>query len=111
MLIRRFQDLEREGEAFGPELVRHGAQQRLAPSLASIAAIGAVMLPFALMGSPAGLEIIHPMALVVLCGLASLTALSLFVAPTMYLRLATSRDRPAIVEEEVETETTTAVVR
>jgi Cu/Ag efflux pump CusA len=99
-LIRRFQDLEREGDAFGPELVQRGAQQRLAPSVTSLAAIGAAMLPFVVMGSPAGLEIVHPMAVVVLCGLVTLAALSLFVVPALYLRFAAGRDRPAVLGDE-----------
>jgi hypothetical protein len=38
------------------------------------------------MGSIAGLEIVHPMAIVILCGLVSSTAVSLFVLPALYLR-------------------------
>ena len=41
VLIRHFQDLEREGGAFGPELVERGAQERLAPILTTAAAIAA----------------------------------------------------------------------
>jgi len=86
-LIRHFQHLERqEGEEFGRELVARGAQERLAPVLASAAAIGAAMLPFVVMGPTAGLEIVHPMAVVVLCGLATSSALILFVLPALYLR-------------------------
>jgi Cu/Ag efflux pump CusA len=87
VLIRHFQDLERtEGESFGAALVKRGAQERLTPVLASAVAIALAMLPFVIMGSTAGLEVINPMAIVILCGLVSSTALSLFVLPTLYLR-------------------------
>jgi Cu/Ag efflux pump CusA len=100
-LIRHFQHLEREeGERFGPELVSRGAQERLAPLLASAAAIGAAMLPFIVMGPTAGLEIVHPMAVVVLCGLASSSALVLFVLPALYLRFGVAHP-PA--EQEADT--------
>jgi Cu/Ag efflux pump CusA len=90
--IRHFQDLERtEGESFGAALVKRGAQERLAPVLASAAAIALVMLPFVIMGGTAGLEVINPMAIVILCGLISSTALSLFVLPALYLRFGSSQ--------------------
>lgn len=92
VLIRHFQHLElKEGEEFGHDLVARGAQERLAPVLASAAAIGAAMLPFLVMGATAGLEIVQPMAVVILCGLATSSALILFVLPTLYLRFAVSQ--------------------
>jgi len=100
-LIRHFQHLEREeGEQFGPELVSRGARERLAPLLASAAAIGAAMLPFIVMGPTAGLEIVHPMAVVTLCGLASSSALVLFVLPALYLRFGVAHPR---AEQEADT--------
>ena len=92
VLIRHFQDLERtEGESFGAALIKRGAQERLAPVLASTAAIALAMLPFVIMGGTAGLEIISPMAVVILCGLITSTALSLFVLPALYLRFGSSQ--------------------
>jgi hypothetical protein len=44
------------------------------------------VLPFLFLGSPAGLEVVHPMALVILGGLVTSTLLSLFVVPALYLR-------------------------
>jgi Cu/Ag efflux pump CusA len=119
-LIRRMQDLEREGDAFGADLVRRGAGQRLAPTVTSAMAIGVLLLPFVVMGSRAGLEVIHPMAVVVLCGLVTWVALTLFVLPTLYLRLATADDRGAVTKDEADdlpvfagegTDDSTAVVR
>ena len=86
VLIRHMQDLAPEIGRFGPALVERGAQERLRPILTSAAAIAAVMLPFAIAGSPPGLEVVHPMATVVLGGLMTSTLLSLFVLPALYLR-------------------------
>ena len=86
LLIRHFQDLEREGESFGPELIERGARDRFVPLLTSALATAVVMLPFVIAGSRPGLEVVHPMAVVVLGGLVTSILLSLFVLPTLYLR-------------------------
>lgn len=88
LLIRRFQDLEREDENRGPRLVARGAEERLGPIVTSAVAIAGVMLPFVIAGGETGLEIVHPMAAVVLGGQVSSLLLSLFVLPALYLRLA-----------------------
>ena len=100
LLIRRFQDLEREGEGFGPALVARAAGERLAPILTSAAATTAVMLPFVVAGTQPGLEIVHPMSVVILGGLVSATLLGLFVLPALYLRFGGRR--PAVSPEEEE---------
>jgi Cu/Ag efflux pump CusA len=102
MLIRHFQDLEREeGEAFGPDLVRRGARERLGPILASTTALALVALPFVILGSRPGLEVVHPMAIVILGGLVTTTFLSLFVVPALYLRFAGDRRSTLSPEEEL----------
>ena len=98
VLIRHFQDLEREGESFGRELVERGARERFAPILTSALATAVVMLPFVIAGSPPGLEVVHPMAVVVLGGLVTSTLLSLFVLPALYLRFGGRQ--PAVSPEE-----------
>jgi Cu/Ag efflux pump CusA len=86
MLIDRFQRLRvDETQAFGAELVRRGAGDRLAPTLTVAVATAAAVLPFVIMGNVAGLEIVHPMAIVMLGGLLTSTLLSLFIVPTLYL--------------------------
>jgi Cu/Ag efflux pump CusA len=90
MLVRRFQDLEREeGEALGPDLVRHGARDRLGPILTTTFALALAALPFVVLGSRPGLEVVAPMAVVILGGLVTSTLVTLFVMPALYLRFAT----------------------
>jgi Cu/Ag efflux pump CusA len=101
VLIRHFQDLERyDGEAFGPQLVRRGVQERFAPIVTSATALGAVALLFVILGSKPGLEIVQPMAVVILGGLVTTTLVSLFVVPTLYLRFG-ARQQALSPEEEL----------
>ena len=48
-------------------------------------ATAAAVLPFVIMGDVAGLEIINPMAIVILGGLVTSTLLGLFLLPALYL--------------------------
>jgi Cu/Ag efflux pump CusA len=98
VLIRHYQELQRQGEEFGPGLVERGAQERLAPILTSTSATALVMLPFVIAGSIPGLEVIHPMAIVILGGLVTTTLYSLIVLPALYLRFGTRQ--PSLSPEE-----------
>jgi CzcA family heavy metal efflux pump len=99
-LIDRYQRLERsQGSSFGPELVVNGSGERLTPILTTAFATGVALLPFLVMGNRAGLEIVHPMAVVILGGLVTSTLLSLFVVPTLYLRFGGGR-RAAMTHED-----------
>jgi Cu/Ag efflux pump CusA len=87
VLLRYFQDLERHGdETFGTELIRRGVSDRFGPMLTTAAATATVALVFVILGSRPGLEIVSPMAGVILGGLLTTIALALFVLPTLYLR-------------------------
>ena len=93
VLVNRYQDMERsEGEAFGLDLVLRGAQERPAAVLMTALATGLILVPSLLLGNIPGLEIIRPMATVILGGLVSSTLFSLFVIPTLYLRYGASRE-------------------
>jgi cobalt-zinc-cadmium resistance protein CzcA len=74
------------------EVVVRGAQRRLRPVMmtASIAAIGLVPLLFA---SGPGSEIQRPLAIVVIGGLISATALTLILLPILYQRFGTEGER------------------
>jgi Cu/Ag efflux pump CusA len=95
--IREFQDLEWvRGEPLGPALVQRGAQQRLVPVLTSACALAAVAAPFAVLGPRAGLEVLHPMAVVILGGLLTTTTTALLVLPVLYSRFAVATQRPML---------------
>jgi Cu/Ag efflux pump CusA len=65
--------------------------ERLAPILMTALTAGLALIPLALGGDKPGSEIQTPMALVILCGLTTSTALNMFVVPALYLRFG----RPA----------------
>jgi Cu/Ag efflux pump CusA len=68
------------------DAVRRGASERLVPILMTALAAGLGLVPLALAAGEPGSEIQAPMAVVILCGLASSTALYMFVVPALYLR-------------------------
>jgi Cu/Ag efflux pump CusA len=99
--IRHMQDLERyEAEAFGPALVARGARERLAPTLASVIGLAVVALVFVVLGPRPGLEVVNPMAIVLLGGLVTTALASMFMLPTLYLRFG-GRQPTLSPEEEL----------
>jgi Cu/Ag efflux pump CusA len=94
MMISHFQHLEEvEGEPFGRNLVLRGAAERLSPILMTAGATAFALVPLVVAGTIPGHEIEHPMAIVILGGLATSTLLNLFVVPPLYLRFAKPRRR------------------
>jgi Cu/Ag efflux pump CusA len=86
------------------EAVRRGARERLVPILMTALAAGLGLVPLALSGGEPGSEIQAPMAVVILCGLLSSTALNMFVVPALYrqfgaLTRAIPPDLPAALAE------------
>jgi CzcA family heavy metal efflux pump len=92
-LFRHYQRLEEDGGAFGPELVLRGSRERVGPIAMTAAATALALFPSAVAGNVAGLELVHPLAIVVLFGLITSTVLSLFVMPVIYLRFGASPER------------------
>ena len=89
MLLSHYRTLVlEEGHPWNRETAELGAMHRLAPILmtASVTALG--LLPLAVRAHVAGQEIEGPMAIVILGGLFSSTALTLLVLPTLSLRFA-----------------------
>ncbi|HEY7686530.1 MAG TPA: efflux RND transporter permease subunit [Gemmatimonadales bacterium] len=93
MLIRHYQHLEEvEGEKFGPGLVLRGTRERFASVLVTTITTAAAMLPLVVLGKVAGLEIVHPIAAVILGGLVTTTVFNLHVVPALYLRFGGRRE-------------------
>jgi len=92
MLISRYRNLEREGENFGAELVQRGTRERSAPILMTAVTTALAFLPLALFGNIAGLEIVRPMAMVILGGLVTTTLFTLVGIPAMYVLFGAARE-------------------
>jgi CzcA family heavy metal efflux pump len=87
MLISHIQHLmTREGVTDLREAVHRGAMERLSPILMTALSAGLALIPLALALGKPGSEIQTPMAIVILCGLLTSTALNMFVVPALYLR-------------------------
>jgi Cu/Ag efflux pump CusA len=85
MLVSHYRHLEEvEGEAFGPALVLRGAEERLTPILMTALATGLALVPLIVSGNLPGHEIEYPMAVVILGGLITSTAMNLFLLPPIY---------------------------
>ncbi len=87
--------VEHEGVTEPREAVVRGALERLSPILMTALATGLGLVPLALSGGSAGSEIETPMAIVILCGLLTATALNMLVVPALYLRYGGVKERIA----------------
>jgi len=92
LLLAHFEQLvEDEGESWSPQTIVRGAQERLIPILmtATVTALG--LLPLALQMNRPGQEIEGPMAVTVLGGLLTSTALNLVLLPALAQRFSGPR--------------------
>lgn len=97
VLVSYFNQLHAEGLAL-KDAVMQGAKRRLRPVMmtASITALGLIPLLFA---TGPGSEIQRPLAIVVIGGLITATALTLILLPVLYLRFSQSRPAPTLQQE------------
>jgi CzcA family heavy metal efflux pump len=87
MMISHFEHLvHAEGMNWGLEAAIRGASERLVPILMTALVTALGLLPLAIGTGEAGREIEGPMAIVILGGLLTSTALNLLVLPTLALR-------------------------
>ena len=95
IMVDHIQRLHATGEAATPlDAVRRGANERLAPILMTALATGLALVPLALSLGKPGSEIQAPMALVILFGLISSTALNMLVVPALYSRFGSIMQAP-----------------
>jgi CzcA family heavy metal efflux pump len=83
--------MEEESVSDFREAVLRGAEERLAPILMTALAAGLALIPVALGTGKPGSEIQAPMAIVILSGLLSSTALNMVVIPAVYFRFGRAR--------------------
>ena len=87
MMISHFEHLVQvEGETWGLHAALRGASERLTPVLMTAMVTGLGLLPLAIGSGQPGKEIEGPMAIVILGGLVTSTALNLLVLPSLALR-------------------------
>jgi CzcA family heavy metal efflux pump len=85
LMIEHYHHLLAEGKSFRDAIVQ-GSLERLNPILMTALAAGLGLIPLALGGGEPGKEIQTPMALVILGGLLSSTALNMIVVPSLFYK-------------------------
>ena len=75
--------------------IEAAARDRLVPVLTSTLAIAALVLPFVVLGARQGLEIVHPLSVVLLGGLVTTAFITMFALPAAYRHFAPSPARAA----------------
>jgi Cu/Ag efflux pump CusA len=83
LLVDRYRQLLAEGVVCRDAITR-GSLERLSPILMTALAAGLALIPLALGGGEPGKELQTPMAIVILGGLLSATALNMVVLPALY---------------------------
>jgi Cu/Ag efflux pump CusA len=75
------------------------AERRFAHIFISSLALASILLPIIIIGGVAGLEVLQPMAVVILGGLTTAVMSSLFIQPALYLRFARATRRDDVWQE------------
>ena len=98
MLVSHIKHLQTdEGVTDFRTAVVHGATERVVPILMTALAAGVALIPIALSAGEPGSEIQAPMAMVIMFGLLSSTALNMIVVLILFERFG----RPALVDDPV----------
>ncbi len=85
LMIAHYQHLLTEGKSLR-EAILQGSLERLNPILMTALTAGLALIPLALGGGEPGKEIQTPMAIVILGGLFSSTALNMVVVPSLFFK-------------------------
>jgi copper/silver efflux system protein len=109
LLVAHYRQLLGEGVPFREAVVR-GSIERLSPILMTALTAGLALIPLALGGGEPGNELQTPMAIVILGGLLSATALNMLVLPALYwlygerdvaVETAAERESAALLRPEI----------
>ena len=73
-----------EGEVFDHTMIVRGSLERLSPVLMTALVTAFALAPLLFEAERPGTEILHPVAVVIFCGLISSTLLDSFLTPVMF---------------------------
>jgi Cu/Ag efflux pump CusA len=96
-------DAGKYGGQITKELVLEGTRERFLPIVLTALATALAFLPFVVFGNIPGLEIMQPMAIVVLGGLITATLVNLYLLPALYLWLKPQTQTDDQVEAKIAT--------
>jgi CzcA family heavy metal efflux pump len=93
LLVRSYQTAE-ETETRGTDLIQRITREHVGRVVLTAFTVAIALVPLVLFGGVAGVEVLRPLAAVVLGGLVTSTLLTLFVVPALYLQLAPRTPQP-----------------
>lgn len=99
LVTHYFHLMEAEGESFSPEMVLRGSLERLAPVLMTALTAGIALIPLVVGGNKPGLEILYPVATVILGGLVTSTFCEFFIHPGLFWKFS-GKDAERLVRSE-----------
>lgn len=88
LVTHYFHLMEQEGEAFSEKMILRGSLERLAPVLMTALTAGMGLLPIVLGGQKPGLEILYPVATVILGGLTTSTFCEFLIHPGLFWKFS-----------------------
>jgi HME family heavy-metal exporter len=88
LVTHYFHLMREEGQPFSPETILRGSLERLAPVLMTALTAGIGLLPLVVGGRKPGLEILYPVASVILGGLVTSTFCEFLIHPGLFWRFS-----------------------
>jgi HME family heavy-metal exporter len=99
LVTHYFHLMREEGEGFTPQMVVRGSLERLSPVLMTALTAGIGLIPLVIGGKKPGLEILYPVATVILGGLVTSTFCEFLIHPGLFWRFS-GKDAERLVKEE-----------
>jgi CzcA family heavy metal efflux pump len=100
LLVSHYLHLIREEGKSLEIAVYQGSMERLRPIMMTALTAGLALIPFAIAADKPGNEILSPLAIVVLGGLFSSTALNMIVIPSLYMKFGKKKEKGALIGEK-----------
>lgn len=99
LVTHYFHLMEQEGEGFTEKMVLRGSLERLAPVLMTALTAGIALIPLVVGGKKPGLEILYPVATVILGGLLTSTFCEFLIHPGLFWKFS-GKDAARLVKRE-----------
>lgn len=99
LVTHYFHLMKEEGEGFTPQMILRGSLERLAPVLMTALTAGIGLIPLVVSGRKPGLEILYPVATVILGGLITSTFCEFLLHPGLFWRFS-GKDAERLVRKK-----------
>ncbi|HWL07439.1 MAG TPA: efflux RND transporter permease subunit, partial [Planctomicrobium sp.] len=103
LVTHYFHLMKEEGEGFTKEMILRGSLERLAPVLMTALTAGIALIPLVVGGKKPGLEILYPVATVILGGLVTSTFCEFLIHPGLFWKFS-GKDAERLARSDVSDE-------